>query len=448
MKIRHYSLIAWLSIYVLPVAAQAPPLPASLSLDKAIEIALSNNPEISQRAYDYEIADQKVEEARFRQLPAVSADIDLRYNLIIPSTPVPANAFNPNAPADEVNALRFGTNWAANAGVDVSYPLLDKSIRGQIREREEEAQLAAIQRQISETELAAEVRLAYAECLLARTQVEIAVEDTLNSRVNLQMVEDRYRNGRALITELNQARIGVNNAQSRLAESRLVRTRAERKLLYYLGYPEGTDEVMLEEDLEMLYDRFRSGVDSALQFDQSLTVGRLRQEFNLAELRLANARLDDLPTVSLQGFLGASFFDNRLRIFNADQWFGSSFLAIRLNIPITSRIANKTRIAQLEYQLLSSREAIRAGREQKTFEFAKALDNLAFYESEIKVKRQNMALSEANYLAIRQQYREGRATNDNLSSADFQFKQARAAYLQTFYDYVRAAITLHRIRKS
>lgn len=446
MKI-NYLLTVFLSALSLAGTAQDATLPQNLSLEEAVGIAVRNNAELNVRTYEYEIAGEKIAEARFRRLPAVGGSFDFTRNLIIPTTPVPANAFNPNAPADEITALRFGTNWTANAGLNVRYPLLDKSIEGSIREREEERALAAIDREISEAELTTQIRLAYAECLLAQAQVDLTLGDTLNSRTNLEVIGDRYRNGRARVNEWNQARIELNNAQTRLAESYHILEQAENKLRYYLGYPEEDRKIGFEEDLEGLFEKLKPAAAPALNFGESLAGRQLNQQLSLAELRMTNAQLDDLPTLAVSGFLGANFFDNNLGLFNADNWFGGSYLALNLQVPISSRLENKRRVSQRQYQVLSARESLRAERQEKTYEFRQALDDLRFHESNLAIRRQNIDLSEENYQIVLQQYREGRATADELSRADFQLKQAKFDYLQTFYNGIQSAIQLQDIQR-
>lgn len=447
MKINTSLFTLLLSSLLLTSTAQDDPFSQSLSLEKAVEIAIRNNADVNIQSYEYEIAGEKIAEARFRQLPVVNGSFDFTRNLIIPTTPVPANAFNPNAPSDEITALRFGTNWTANAGLNVRYPLLDKSIGGSIREREEEKGLAAIDREISKAELTTKVNLAYAECLLARAQVDLALSDTLNSRTNVDVIGDRYRNGRARITEWNQARIELNNARNRLAESYHIQERAENRLRYYLGYPEENRRIKFEEELKDLFEKLKPAAAPELNFSESLTGHKLDQQLSLAELRMANAELDNLPTLAVSGFLGANFFDNSLGLFSADNWFGGSYLALNLQVPITSRLENTRRVAQRQYQVLSARESLRAERQEKAYEFRQALEDLRFHESSLETRQQNIGLSEENYQVVLQQYREGRATTDELSGADFQLKQAKFDYLQTFYNCIQSAIQLQEIQR-
>ena len=112
-----------------------------------------------------------------------------------------------------------------------------------------------------------------------------------------------------------------------------------------------------------------------------------------------------------------------------------------------SRLENKRRVSQRQYQVLSARESLRAERQEKTYEFRQALDDLRFRESSLAIRRQNIGLSEENYRIVLQQYREGRATADELSRADFQLKQAKFDYLQTFYNCIQSAIQLQDIQR-
>lgn len=53
------------------------------------------------------------------RLPVIYGDINLQRNLIIPTTPVPAIAFDPNAPEGAILPLKFSTKWNSKAGVQL-----------------------------------------------------------------------------------------------------------------------------------------------------------------------------------------------------------------------------------------------------------------------------------------------------------------------------------------
>ena len=235
LMIKSFVLIQLFQTHLLFAQEAAEQLPSRLSLDEAVTWALQHNPEMEAKSLQSQIASEKTAEVRYRLLPSIYANYDLRRNLIIPSTPVPSYIFNPSAPKGEFTALKFNTNWESSAGLNASVNLFDPQAYSTIREREGEKALTDIERAISKAELKAEVSIAYVECVIALEQVDLAKNDTLNSGANLRAVNEKYGEGKAKITEVNQASIALNEAANRLREAQRLQERAFSKLAYYLG---------------------------------------------------------------------------------------------------------------------------------------------------------------------------------------------------------------------
>ena len=62
---------------------------------------------------------------RRKQLPLLTGEANLQRNLIIPVTPVPSIAFDPNAQPGEITPLKFATDWSAKAGLQVSWDVFN-----------------------------------------------------------------------------------------------------------------------------------------------------------------------------------------------------------------------------------------------------------------------------------------------------------------------------------
>ena len=94
-----------------------------LTLEEAVARALSHSPEQKVQQMKTEEARLSLREARLHHVPNVHASGDVRRNLIIPSTPVPAHRFNPDASDGEPMYLKFNTEWNATVGLNLDYDL-------------------------------------------------------------------------------------------------------------------------------------------------------------------------------------------------------------------------------------------------------------------------------------------------------------------------------------
>ncbi len=448
MKIKHIFFIIFVYFYAFPARSQQKELPNSLSLEDAISIAIENSNNLKVKAFNSQIALEKVGEAQYKLIPSVYANYDLQRNLIIQTTVVPANAFNSSAPAGELTPLRFGTNWSSTIGLNASVKVFDASIYGNIKEKKAEAKLAATEQALSKVELEAELSLAYIECVIALVQIDLAADDTLNSSNNLKAIKEKLDNGRVKITDFQQAKIDFNNATSRLSEANKVFTIAKTKLIYYLGYAQQEITLSFKDNLQTLYAKFSQMQKDDYEFKNSLSFTKLNQQIDINQIRLENTKKGFLPTLSLNGFYGGNYFNNQFKITNTDYWFGNSFVALSLRVPITEGIDRKKRMNQLQLQAKVEAQNLNADFIKKDYEWAKVKQEVAFAEKELKIKEANMQLAEKNYQLSLQLFQEGRIVATELSQADFLYKQAKNSYLQISYNYIQAVIQQNKIKKS
>ena len=89
----------------------------SLSL---FEYAKKNSPQLLNSASDIYMSEQKINEVRASGLPKINGELSFQNFINVPTTVVPASAFVPGAPKDELIGLSFGTPFNANYNLKVS----------------------------------------------------------------------------------------------------------------------------------------------------------------------------------------------------------------------------------------------------------------------------------------------------------------------------------------
>lgn len=96
----------------------------SLSIE-ALHERVSQSLRYQQDLIQTEMSRAALAEARANRIPVFYIDANLQRNLIIPTTPVPAIAFNPDAQDGEIIPLQFATRWSSRAGVQLEWQLFD-----------------------------------------------------------------------------------------------------------------------------------------------------------------------------------------------------------------------------------------------------------------------------------------------------------------------------------
>jgi outer membrane protein len=95
------------------------------TLDKAVTYAMDHSPVLNINKLKLQEASIQVDESKLQYVPDIYLSGDLRRNLIIPATPVPANVFDPSASEGELMYLKFNTKWNSSAGLNMKYDLFN-----------------------------------------------------------------------------------------------------------------------------------------------------------------------------------------------------------------------------------------------------------------------------------------------------------------------------------
>ncbi len=427
------------------VSAQQIALPPNLSLEEAQEIALKNNPNIRIDALNVAISQKQVEQARWEKIPDIYANYDLRRNLIIPTTPVPAKAFNPDAPEGKLLPLKFSTNWTSNTGLNARVDLFNPQTHGKIKETVQQAALSKTDKEITANELKFKVGKDYGACIIAKEQLELAIADTISKSEILKMTREQYEAGRIKITDLNRAVSEKSNALSNYLHAVKILASARVQLLADMGYdPSQNYTFRISDRIPNLLSSFKKVHEKG---GNSLSLKKWKQQKKLTEIQLQNIQSGFFPTVSLNGFYGSNYFDNDFDLFNNKNWYGNSYIGISVKIPITEGLDRLKQMEALRLQRESDQAGYRAQRNQVQLDKIQARQDAAYKEKDLLQKEKNMRLTRKNLQTAQSQFSSGRLLSGDLAQADFAYQQAKTAYLQAAYDFIVAKMYLEKISR-
>ena len=85
-----------------------------MNSEDLFKYALENSPTLKNRNLDVDMAEQQIKQALTSGYPKINGSLSFQNFIDIPTTVVPAAAFNPMAPTDELLGLQFGTDYNAN----------------------------------------------------------------------------------------------------------------------------------------------------------------------------------------------------------------------------------------------------------------------------------------------------------------------------------------------
>lgn len=285
-----------LLILSIGTAASAQEVPATLSLDEAIEIARRNNPDFLSLKNDEVQADWNVREAYGALLPSASVGGGMGYQA--------------------AGVERFGASLAnrtstgylsSNYSLGVSYRLGGDSF---MRPKQANANRAATIAQIdfASFDLAARVTRQYLAVRRAQDGVELARQELERARENQKLVDARVAVGAAIALDAKQAEVEVGRAEVELLRAQNLERTEKLRLIETLGI-EFDPAITLTSEFPVFEPAWSQDELVAIAVQQHPQLRALRANQSASGVAVKMARSQYFPSLSFSA--GISGYDQR-----------------------------------------------------------------------------------------------------------------------------------------
>lgn len=419
-----------------------------LSLDKAIDLSIRRSPGQNIQRMELEEARLQLKEARLQHIPTIYASGDLRRNLIIPSTPVPAHLFNPDAVENETMYLKFNTKWNSSAGLNLQYDLFSPEKLFGTDEKEQELKIREYDALISEQDLRASVAMAYAECVLAMEQEKLLRNDVDYFAELLKTSDELYKREKVSLVEKNDAHKAYNEALVNLLEAEKIAQERKAELLYLMGRKITAENISLlspKEDIPELLEKIEHLFPSTVPA-RRLEEMRQNEIVELAGLHIKSASWKYAPTLSLNGYFGTNYYNKRLTLFDSNSWRGYSYIGLSVKIPITQSLQTSNEVARLRLRQQIETENLRDIVNSKVKERLREQSQLEVRRKSYQLNKENLVMSQQNMKAAQLEFEKGYILQQDLMNQQRTLQNARQSYLQSAYDIITSLLTLKKIR--
>ncbi len=397
-----------------------------VSLLACIDSALANKANIQAVKTDFEIARLETSAAWQRFLPDLSINYNYRYNPLIPAQIIPVGQFNP-VPTDEKRPIKFGTNWQQTAGVSIYQPIIDFTINSRVEESRINEKIKNSDVEEAERDLITEVLKSYTNIWLYKERLHSAALDTLRTFQTRELITARDDEGKALKTEINRAIMNHNNALSDYHGA--LASLAGEKI--YMGYLTGISLDLLFDgifDFTPFSESIMERNISELLIDSAPSVRNLMFREELLRQQQKSEKAVRMPTVGIDGYLGANQYSDSFSPALAESWYGSSFIGLSVRLNILSGTVSSNRLKQLKLKS----QGIRAELEDEISYVSTNNSKLALevknIDYQVAMASENISLYEENIKLEQERYNEGQKNSYDLLAEEIELRKQIAAY--------------------
>lgn len=392
----------------------------SLSLNEAINLALSNHPLIEQALDQADAAEAKIKEQKSFFYPRVEGDFTYVRIGPVPSIEFSGHSFE-LAPADNYNA-----------NITASQLFYDFGKRSTILELMKSYKLSALDKiDLIKNNLIYQTIQTYYTILLIEKSLEVNNEQIRTLQKHIELTSKKVESGSATDFDILTTQVKVADAQSRKTDIENALHKQLLALNNLFGRP-SESPIHLTEELKIDSSAFdlESLIDKAY-VDRPEMILAQDAEKN-AEISRKMATLTDRPNLSLVASFGIkNGYQPDLNDPTVNWTAG-----VHASIPIFNGNIKKAKVAEAQANMKSSADEINVLKRKIKLEVEQAAADLEANQSkiitsEIQVEHAIQAVSRAE-----SQYRDGVITNLDLIDAETSLAQAKLMYFQVVYQNI------------
>lgn len=418
------------------------PLPASITIDDAVRIALTESTSVL-------VGDMAVQKERYTYKSAVaqlypSINLQGSYGYTIKKQVMYLDGF-PGAPSmpGASAGIEIGRTHNIQGGLSLALPVVNASLWKSVSISKENLQLALEKSQTSRLNKVAEVRKAFLQALLAEDSYEVLKKSYANAQRNYQLVENNFKQGLVAQYDLLRSEVQMKNLEPNVLQADDARRMARRSLLILMGLSPET-EISLRGSLTDFAPEVLQQYVEAEQnpLEGNATLRELAIQRNLVNHATELKKLAFLPTLNLSGSYTYSFASNDLKLNNNKLWTPHSIVSLSLSFPVFTggrRIFDLKgqKIALMQFDL-NARDAER----QVSTAYEEAKDRLRRAARTYSVSEGAVSTAERGYTIAEKRFETGEGTLLEVNDADLSLLQARLNYHQSIYNFLVARCDL------
>lgn len=321
------------------------------------EYAKKNSPQLLNSASDIYMSEQKINEVRASGLPKINGELSFQNFINVPTTVVPASAFVPGAPEDDLIGLSFGTPFNANYNLKVSQLIFSFNYIYGLRAAEnfsELSRLANVQKNQTAFE---EIQLSLGQVIFLQKMQKLMVKN-LEEIQNLKNKTNRLiENGLIEKSSINDVLVMELDIKSGLEAVISNENLALISLKSLIGAPLDTN-IALIKDFENSEGKTLMSFTMNPKTNNAVKIGE--QNIILNRLNLKAAQSEGYPSV--YGFFNQQHMAmrNDFDFFDTSKdWYPATLWGINVTVPIYNSGEGKAKRKQKELALLKSENELR-----------------------------------------------------------------------------------------
>lgn len=434
LKKRLMTVVAVLAA-ILPTAAKAQESTPTMhiTLDKAIELALSENPTMKVAEKEIELKEVSKTEAWQNLLPTVSINGTVAYNIKVAEIKTSMGSFKMGM--DDSNT------W--NGALQVALPLYAPAVYQTMSLTKNDLQLAVEKSRGSKIDLIEQVTKAYYQLMLAQDSYNVLNENYKLAETNFNIVNAMYEQG--LVSEYDKisAEVQKNNAWPSVVSGKNAVELAKLQLRVLMGITANVN-LVIDDNLDNYVTEMAQATNGEIDLANNSSLRQIDLQGELLNRQRKLLKTSFMPTISLVGSYQYQSMSNTNWEVHNFNWSNASSLTLSLSIPLykasnfTSLKSNKIQQYQLAETRINTERMLR-------MQAQSYIDNMTASAEQLESSKKAVELAEKGLEISQKRYDVGKGTILELTNSQVTLTNTRLSYNNTIYDYLVAKSGLNKV---
>lgn len=401
----------------------------SFTLSQAIDYAVTNNPDLKNAYADIAIADQTVKEVKAIGIPQVRGQINFQDAIQKQVFVFPVNGVG--------TPIRVGNTYTTQAALNFSWLVLDGTYFLGLKAAKQFTDLSKRIATKTEADIKIDVAKTYFLALIAKENISL-----LNT--SYQTLSKTYNQVKALNKEGFTESLDVDRIKLQLNNLEISKQKLNDQYNIVLGLLKS--KIGLDQEVNIKLNDNIGDLNKAFNVaDTSATVDlKKRADFQILQQQLVLNKYDvkryqygKLPNLVAAFTVQQSNFGEKI---DFSKWYGNSFLAFQMNVPIFSGFSNDAKIQKAKIAQIKT---------ENTIHKVENLIDLEVQQTKLKYLRaleyviqqtENLELAKRILNVTTIKYNEGVGSNLEMITANQDLKTTQTNYLSAVYDLLVAKL--------
>ncbi len=408
----------------------------SLTAQEAVDYALKNTVQVRNALLSVQIQRQTNREVTAAALPQINGNVNYTNYLNIPTSLLPGEFFG--QPGTYI-PVQFGVKHNLTYGFDVQQLLFDGQVFVGLQARKSTIDFAQKTVEVTQEQIKANVLKIYYQILAGRQQIATIDANITRFDKLFNDTKEIFANGFAEKLDVDKTEVTLTNLKTEKlkAENHIVVGLQGLKLL--MGMPT-KDSLVLKDTIQE--DKLKENIaDEVYSYTDRKEFQQIQLQEKLNQYNVKRYQLTYIPTVSVSGNYSRNAQRQDFNFFKTGkQWFSTTFIGVKLAIPIFDGFARDARIqgAKLALQQTqNSRDNLKLSIDQ---EVETARVNIKTAVASMDYQKKNMALAEAVYNQTKLKFEQGLGSNTEITTAQSELTIAQNNYFAALYDAIIARV--------